>query len=56
MTNEISARSRLYGRSKGKALRQRQSDLMTSLLPRLLIDLANPIKLRERRETRLEIG
>lgn len=56
MTNEISARSRLYGRSKGKALRQRQSDLMTSLLPRLLIDLTNPIKLRERRETRLEIG
>ena len=56
MTNEIAARSRLYGRSKGKALRQRQSDLMTSLLPKLLIDLASPIKLREGRETRLEIG
>jgi len=56
MTHEIAARSRLYGRSKGKALRQRQSELMTELLPKLLLDLIRPITLREDRETCLEIG
>lgn len=36
------ARRRLYGRSKGKALRRRQTELLDELLPRLLLDLASP--------------
>lgn len=47
-------RSRLYGRSKGKALRPRQAALVSDLLPKLALDLAAP--LRPGRETHLEIG
>lgn len=46
--------ARLYGRSKGKALRPHQSELMAALLPRLALDLSAPPALA--RETRLEIG
>ncbi|GLI92804.1 tRNA (guanosine(46)-N7)-methyltransferase TrmB [Methylocystis echinoides] len=49
-------RRRLYGRSKGKALRQHQSELMSELLPKLALDLSAPLPLRPGRETRLEIG
>jgi tRNA (guanine-N7-)-methyltransferase len=49
-------RRRLYGRSKGKALRQHQSELMADLLPRLALDLSTSLPLRPDRETRLEIG
>ena len=57
MTEEAQPlRRRLYGRSKGKALRQHQSELMAELLPRLALDLASPLPLRPDRETRLEIG
>jgi tRNA (guanine-N7-)-methyltransferase len=45
---------RLYGRSKGKALRPHQAELMAQLLPKLTLDLSAPPDLR--RETRLEIG
>jgi tRNA (guanine-N7-)-methyltransferase len=48
-------RRRLYGRSKGKALRQHQTELMAELLPRLALDLS-ALPLRPEREARLEIG
>ncbi|BDV34022.1 tRNA (guanosine(46)-N7)-methyltransferase TrmB [Methylocystis iwaonis] len=47
---------RLYGRSKGKALRQHQSELIADLLPKLALDLSAPLPLRPGRGTRLEIG
>ncbi|WP_442754006.1 tRNA (guanosine(46)-N7)-methyltransferase TrmB [Methylocystis sp. JAN1] len=47
---------RLYGRSRGKALRPHQSELMAELLPQLALDLSKPLPLRPDRETRLEIG
>lgn len=50
------ARARLYGRSKGKALRQHQTELMAELLPRLALDLSQPLPPQPDRETRLEIG
>ena len=58
MTESTSTRprARLYGRSKGKALRQHQTELMATLLPRLALDLSAPLPLRADRETRLEIG
>ncbi len=46
----------LYGRSKGKALRQHQSELIAELLPRLALDLSAPLPLSRDREARLEIG
>ncbi len=49
-------RRRLYGRSRGKALRRHQSELLTTLLPTLSIDPALPLVPRAGRETRLEIG
>ncbi len=54
--NEHPPHRRLYGRSKGKALRQHQSELMAALLPKLALDLSAPLPLRPDRETRLEIG
>ena len=56
MTQEAKTPNRLYGRSKGKALRAHQSALMAGLLPQLSLDLTRPINLDDRRETRLEIG
>ncbi len=57
MTEEAHpARRRLYGRSKGKALRQHQTELMATLLPKLALDLSRPLPLRPGREARLEIG
>lgn len=57
MTEEAHpVRRRLYGRSKGKALRQHQTELMATLLPRLALDLSRPLPLRAGREARLEIG
>jgi tRNA (guanine-N7-)-methyltransferase len=49
-------RRRLYGRSRGKALRPGQSARMAGLLPTLSIDPALPLIPRPERETRLEIG
>jgi tRNA (guanine-N7-)-methyltransferase len=49
-------RRRLYGRSRGKALRPGQSARMAGLLPALSIDPALPLIPRPHRETRLEIG
>ncbi|MGJ0513870.1 tRNA (guanosine(46)-N7)-methyltransferase TrmB [Methylocystis sp.] len=49
------AHARLYGRSKGKALRKRQAALIDELLPRLSLDLAQP-PAPTARERRLEIG
>lgn len=46
---------RIYGRSKGKALRRRQATLVEFLLPRLSLDLSQPAPPFER-ETHLEIG
>ena len=46
---------RLYGRSKGKALRKHQAELVAELLPRLSLELSrqpSPVA----RETHLEIG
>jgi tRNA (guanine-N7-)-methyltransferase len=59
--NELSPHRRLYGRSKGKALRPRQADLLAQLLPRLSLDLAQPFDSAALfrapvRELRLEIG
>lgn len=54
--NEHPPHRRLYGRSKGKALRQHQSELMAELLPKLALDLSVPLPLRPGRETRLEVG
>lgn len=51
--------SRLHGRSKGKALRRHQAELMVALLPRLALDLSRPPAAlfdAPMRETRLEIG
>ncbi|HEY8123816.1 MAG TPA: tRNA (guanosine(46)-N7)-methyltransferase TrmB [Methylocystis sp.] len=47
--------ARLYGRSKGKALRKHQAALIEELLPRLSLDLAQP-PAPAVRERRLEIG
>jgi tRNA (guanine-N7-)-methyltransferase len=47
---------RLYGRSKGKALRQHQAALMSDLLPRLAVDLSKPLTISPDRELRVEIG
>ncbi|PPD43598.1 MAG: tRNA (guanosine(46)-N7)-methyltransferase TrmB [Methylocystis sp.] len=56
MTEAAHPTRRLYGRSKGKALRPHQTELMAELLPRLALDLSAPLPLRPERETRLEIG
>ncbi|QGM98676.1 tRNA (guanosine(46)-N7)-methyltransferase TrmB [Methylocystis parvus] len=56
MTEAAHPSRRLYGRSRGKALRPHQSELMSELLPKLSIDLAKPLPLRPGREARLEIG
>jgi len=47
--------TRLYGRSKGKALRKHQSALVADLLPSLTLDLSQPAP-TSARETHLEIG
>jgi tRNA (guanine-N7-)-methyltransferase len=54
---------RLYGRSKGKALRKHQAELVETLLPRLALDLKTPCPAWTAalfpapvREIRLEIG
>jgi tRNA (guanine-N7-)-methyltransferase len=47
--------ARLYGRSKGKALRKHQAELIDELLPRLSLDLSQPAP-SFTRETHLEIG
>ncbi|MBM3563986.1 MAG: tRNA (guanosine(46)-N7)-methyltransferase TrmB [Alphaproteobacteria bacterium] len=49
-------RMRLYGRSKGKALRKHQAELIGALLPRLSLDLSQPAPSFFARETHLEIG
>lgn len=52
-------RGRLHGRSKGKALRRHQAELIVALLPRLALDLSRPPAAlfdAPMRETRLEIG
>lgn len=54
MTEETTPRTRLYGRSKGKALRPYHSALLADLLPKLALDMAAP--LRAERATHLEIG
>jgi tRNA (guanine-N7-)-methyltransferase len=60
MTDALPHR-RLHGRSKGKALRRHQAELVQTLLPRLSLDLDSPFD-RERlfpetiKELRLEIG
>lgn len=41
---ESSARRRLYGRSKGKALRRHQVELLEQLLPQLTLDFAAPVQ------------
>ena len=56
MSDEAHPTRRLYGRSKGKALRLHQAELMADLLPKLAVDLSAPLQLRPGRETRLEIG
>lgn len=56
MSEEAHPTRRLYGRSKGKALRQHQAALVAGLLPKLALDLSAPLPLRPGRETRLEIG
>ena len=52
---------RLHGRSKGKALRRHQAELVETLLPRLSLDLASPFDAPALfpapvKELRLEIG
>lgn len=53
---------RLFGRSKGKALRRRQAELLKELLPRLSLDPTETIEKAEAlfpapvRDVRLEIG
>lgn len=59
--NEFSPHRRLHGRSKGKALRRHQAELVAELLPRLSLDLAQPFETtplfpQPARELRLEIG
>ncbi len=56
MTQDNLPRRRLFGRSKGKALRPRQTELIADLLPRLALDLTAPSAPRGGRELRLEIG
>jgi tRNA (guanine-N7-)-methyltransferase len=56
MTQDDLPRRRLYGRSKGKALRPHQNELIADLLPQLAIDLTAPLGPRDGRELRLEIG
>lgn len=56
MTEESHPIRRLYGRSKGKALRQHQAELMSELLPKLALDLTAPPRPATGRELRLEIG
>lgn len=56
MTEAVHPTRRLYGRSRGKALREHQAELMTALLPRLALDLDAPLALRPGGEARLEIG
>jgi len=56
MTEDAHPTRRLYGRSKGKALRQHQAELMAELLPRLALDLSTPPRPAPNRELRLEIG
>ena len=56
MTQDALPRRRLYGRSKGKALRPHQNELIADLLPQLAIDLDAPLGPRDGRELRLEIG
>ena len=54
MSDTTPPRPRLYGRSKGKALRPHQAELIAQLLPRLALDLTAPPAFTG--ETRLEIG
>lgn len=56
MTQDALPRRRLYGRSKGKALRSHQTELIADLLPQLALDLAAPLAPREGHELRVEIG
>ena len=56
MTQDALPRRRLYGRSKGKALRSHQTELIADLLPQLALDLTAPLAPRENRELRVEIG
>ena len=56
MTQDALPRRRLYGRSKGKALRSHQTELIADLLPQLALDLAAPLAPRDGRELRVEIG
>lgn len=56
MMQDSLPRRRLYGRSKGKALRPHQAQLITELLPELTIDLTAPLAPRQGRDLRLEIG
>jgi tRNA (guanine-N7-)-methyltransferase len=53
---EAPSHRRLYGRSKGKALRQHQAALMNDLLPSLAVDISKALSLRPDRELRVEIG
>ncbi|WP_246206795.1 tRNA (guanosine(46)-N7)-methyltransferase TrmB [Methylocystis heyeri] len=51
----------MFGRSKGKALRKHQTELVSDLLPELSLDLSGPLDpatlfAEPMRETRLEIG
>jgi tRNA (guanine-N7-)-methyltransferase len=56
MTQDALPRRRLYGRSKGKALRSHQTELIADLLPQLALDLTTPLAPREGHELRVEIG
>jgi len=56
MTQDAPQRRRLYGRSKGKALRPHQTELIADLLPQLALDLTARLAPRDDRELRLEIG
>ena len=58
---DVLAHRRLHGRSKGKALRRHQAELVETLLPRLSLDLASAFDVRALfptpvEELRLEIG
>jgi tRNA (guanine-N7-)-methyltransferase len=55
ISGDTGKRFQFYGRRKGKSLRRHHSGLMEQLLPRLLVDLADPLHgMGERRW--LEIG
>lgn len=56
MTQDALPRRRLYGRSKGKALRSHQTELIADLLPQLALDLTAPLAPRDGHELRVEIG